>query len=70
MVVIVVAGVFVGVAVVLGIVRVVLVLLEDLRRHCDGWSCDPRPVFGIPRVRVYNREWVSRRSVIDRGGRQ
>jgi len=45
-VVIVVVGAFVGVAVVLGGVGVVLVLLEDFGWHYSGWVCDPRRVFG------------------------
>jgi len=66
-VVIVVVGVFVGVAVVLGSVGVVLVLLKDFRWHCSGWVCDPRRVFGSSRLReVCVREVVGESLVSDR----
>ena len=51
MIVIVVVGVFVGVAVVLGSVGVVLVLLQDFGWHFGGWVCDPRRVFGSSLLR-------------------
>jgi hypothetical protein len=49
-IVVVVVGIFVGVAVVLGSVGVVLVLLEDFGWHFGGWVCDPRRVLGSSRL--------------------